>query len=269
MRNAGWEKNAQFRPSAGGVPDRKESYQLQFGDGMTGKWIEEGEVPGFRENALKFMHKCQEVSELLMRCFAIGLGFEDEEFFIKAHDVQRKESQTVLRLLRYFAVPEEEVQATGKRDYVRAGAHVDWDFVTLLFQRSPQESGLEICPGREASTEFGIGDEWTKVEFEEGDIVCNIGDLLMRWSDDRLKSTFHRVRTPNEKGDWWGERYSIAYFNQPCTDCVIKGREGKYEEITGSQFTEQAMKRNFKALREKQEALKEIVGNSEEAVSIV
>lgn len=38
-------------------------------------------------------------------------------------------------------------------------------------------------------TEFGIGDEWTKVEFAPGDIVCNIGDLLMSWSDDRYGST--------------------------------------------------------------------------------
>jgi len=46
--------------------------------------------------------------------------------------------------------------------YYRAGAHADWDFVTLLFQRKGQ-SGLEICPGREVVTTFGIGDEWTKV----------------------------------------------------------------------------------------------------------
>jgi len=35
QHNAGWEKNAQIRPSTGAV-DRKESYQMQFGEGMNG-----------------------------------------------------------------------------------------------------------------------------------------------------------------------------------------------------------------------------------------
>lgn len=69
---------------------------------------------------------------------------------------------------------------------------------------------MEICPGREVVTEFGLGDEWTKVELGPGDIICNIGDLLMSWSDDRFKSTFHRVKAPSEVGDYYGERYSIA-----------------------------------------------------------
>ena len=42
-------------------------------------------------------------------------------------------------------------------------------------------------------------------------IHCNIGDLLMSWSDDRFKSTFHRVKAPTEPGDYYGERYSIAF----------------------------------------------------------
>jgi len=173
------------------------------------------------------MHHCQAVSEQLMLCFARGLGFPDD-FFIKAHDVSRPESQTVLRLLHYFAM---NPTSPPPPNYHRAGAHVDWDFLTLLFQ-APGQSGLEICPGREVSTEFGIGDEWTKVEFGgEGDVVCNIGDLLMSWSDDRFKSTFHRVRTPrSEEGDrWWRERYSVAFFNQPCTDAVIQGPGKKCE----------------------------------------
>ena len=41
----------------------------------------------------------------------------------------------------------------------------------------------------------------------------NIGDALMRWSDDRLKSNYHRVRMPRP-GEYQGSRYSIAYFNQ-------------------------------------------------------
>ncbi|KAJ5547680.1 hypothetical protein N7513_004914 [Penicillium frequentans] len=228
--NVGWEKNSQIRPSTG-KPDSKESYQLQFGDNMKGLWVADEHLAGFQTTALEFMHRVQGISDKLMRCFA-------------------RDSQTTMRLLHYFALPEE---ADGKV-YHRAGAHADWDFLTLLFQKEGQ-SGLEICPGRESVTEFGIGDEWTKVEAKTGEIVCNIGDLLMSWSDDRFKSTFHRVKAPCESGDYFGDRYSIAYFNQPCKDALIQGPLKKYPMVTGAQFTDNAMKRNFAALQEKLKAV--------------
>lgn len=174
-RNVGWEKNSQVRPSTG-TADMKESYQMQFGEAMQDKWLPEDTLPGFKAEMQDFMHKAQAVSEKLMLCFARGLGFADD-YFVKAHDVTRSDCQSVLRLLHYFEADAKEEPREG---YFRAGAHADWDLFTLLFQR-PGQSGLEICPGREVVTEFGVGDRWTKVEFEEGDIVCNIGDLLMSW----------------------------------------------------------------------------------------
>lgn len=213
-KNVGWEKNAQIRPSTG-TADMKESYQLQFGKNMQDPdaWISTEILPGFKEKARSFMFRTQAVSEKVMVCFARGLGFPDD-YFIKAHDVSRPEAQSVLRLIHY---PAQEKSEPAKEGYFRAGKsmnvlkypspryefarnetgtnlsyysgpHADWDLLTLLYQR-PGQSGLEICPGRESVTEFGIGDEWTKVEFSPGDIVCNIGDLLMSWSDDRYDST--------------------------------------------------------------------------------
>lgn len=81
--------------------------------------------------------------------------------------------------------------------------------------------------------------------------MCNVGDLLMSWSDDRFKSTFHRVKAPCEPGDYYGERYSIAFFNQPCRDAQIQGPLKKYPLVTGEEFTRNAMTRNFKSLQEK------------------
>lgn len=248
-KNVGWEKQSQVRPSTG-YPDQKESYQLQFGDNMKDKWISEKALPGFQEHAQKFMMKAQSVSEKLMICFARGLGFPDD-YFVKAHDTKRPDCQSVLRLLHYFAV---DANQPVPDNYYRAGAHADWDLITLLFQR-PGQSGLEICPGREAVTSFGMSDTWTKVDFAPGDIVCNIGDLLMSWSDDRFKSTFHRVKAPSEEGDYYGPRYSIAFFNQPCVDCEIQGPLKKYPKVTGADFTKAAMERNFAALKVKKEAL--------------
>ncbi len=207
--NAGWERNSQIRPSTGAA-DCKESYQMQFGANMDGRWIGEDDLPRFKESSMTFMQRVQHVSEQLMTCFARGLGFEDD-YFIKAHDISRPDSQTVCRLLHYFETP----KSTDGKVYHRAGAHTDWDLVTLLFQKAGQ-SGLEICPGREVSTSFGMGDVWTKVDPDPDSnaIICNIGDLLMSWSDDRFKSTFHRVKAPSEPDDYYGERYSIAFFNQ-------------------------------------------------------
>ncbi|EMD94202.1 hypothetical protein COCC4DRAFT_48620 [Bipolaris maydis ATCC 48331] len=248
QHNAGWEKNAQIRPSTGAV-DRKESYQMQFGEAMNGRWLDEETLPGFQTQALEFMHQAQVVSEKLMKCFARGLKFEDD-YFVKAHDVRRPECQTVCRLLHYFETP--KVQDSTGQVYHRAGAHADWDFLTLLFQKAGQ-SGLEICPGREVSTSFGYGDAWTKVEpdVEKNAIVCNVGDLLMSWSDDRFKSTFHRVKAPCEPDDYYGERYSIAFFNQPCKDAKIQGPLKRYPMVTGEEFTRNAMSRNYQAIQEK------------------
>lgn len=175
-RNVGWERNSQVHPCTG-KPDTKESYQLQFGENMEGMWIGDEHVPGFRETSLAFMHRVQAVSEKLMLCFARGLGIPDD-YFIGYHDVTRPNSQTTMRLQHYFALSRENKNGEV---YYRAGAHCDWGFLTLLFQREGQ-SGLEIFPGREVVTEFALGDAWTKVDPKAGEIVCDIGDLLMPWS---------------------------------------------------------------------------------------
>lgn len=243
-QNVGWEKMSQVRPSTGAA-DTKESYQLQFGENMKDLWLENESLPGFKEEVLEFMHRLQGISEKLMICLARGLGFEDD-FFIKCHDISRANSQSALRLLHYYETP----QTNDGIIRHRAGAHVDWGFLTLLFQREGQ-SGLEICPGREAVTEHALGDAWTKVNFEPGVIVCNIGDLLMSWSDDRFKSTYHRVKAPCEEGDYYGERFSIAFFNQPCKDTLIQGPKKKYPLVTGEEFTRNAMDRFYAAIKAK------------------
>ncbi|KAI3325024.1 oxoglutarate/iron-dependent oxygenase [Xylariaceae sp. AK1471] len=245
-QNTGWEKAAQVRPSTG-QPDQKESYQMQYGAAMENShaWLPEETLPGFREASLAFMRQAQAVSEKLMVCLARGLGFDDDDYFVRAHDVADPEIQTVLRLLHYFPL---DPEALVPETYYRAGAHADWDLLTLLFQR-PGESGLEICPGRDAFTEFGLGDTWTKVAPMEGEIICNIGDLLMSWSDDRFKSTFHRVKTPRDPTvDYFGSRYSMAYFNQPIKNCRIQGPLKKYPAVSGSEFIQAAIKRNYAAL---------------------
>lgn len=111
----------------------------------------------------------------------------------------------------------------------RAGAHTDFDCLTMVFQQEGQ-GGLQVSPGR--GTE-GKGEEraWYSVTPKDGLITCNIGDMLMRWSDDRLKSTLHRVRMPRP-GEPRGARYSMAFFCQANKDEIIQGPEKKYPPIS-------------------------------------
>jgi len=174
----------------------------------------------------------------ILSIFAVALGFP-EDFFTKAHDVKRPDALCTLRLLHYHDI-------TGTQfppNYWRAGAHTDYDCLTMLFQRTG-EDGLEICPGREAHTSFGTGDQWTPIKAQTGEIVCNIGDMLMAWSDDRFKSLFHRVRCPGV-GENQGSRHSIAYFNQANKDVEIQGPLGKYPVMTAHKYIMDAVERNF------------------------
>ncbi|KAJ1033837.1 hypothetical protein NDA16_000046 [Ustilago loliicola] len=235
-KNMGWEKGAQIRPSTG-TADRKESMQLQFAR-MEGLWPSDDDVPHFRARAESFMHAVQQLSVQVMECFAEGLGLPLSTFTVGTVDPGVGDSQSTLRLLHYHSVEGKEFG----NNFWRAGSHADFDVLTMLFQRDG-EGGLEVCPGREVVGDFGHGNIWKNVEARSDRIVCNIGDQLMRWSDDRLKSTFHRVRLPKE-GEPKGPRYSIAFFNQARSNTVIQGPEKKYPPITGAEFIKQALERN-------------------------
>lgn len=235
-KNMGWEKGAQIRPSTG-TADQKESMQLQFAR-MEGIWPSDEDLAGFRKRAEAFMSAVQQLSVKVMECFAEGLGLPLSTFTEGTVDPGVGDSQSTLRLLHYHSVEGKEFGD----NFWRAGSHADFDVLTMLFQRDG-EGGLEVCPGREVVGDFGHGNVWKNVEARSDRIVCNIGDQLMRWSDDRLKSTFHRVRLPKQ-GEPKGPRYSIAFFNQARSDIVIQGPGKKYPPITGAEFIKQALERN-------------------------
>ncbi|KAM0791879.1 hypothetical protein ACM66B_004134 [Microbotryomycetes sp. NB124-2] len=250
-KNMGFEYKSQIRPSTG-YPDEKESMQLGFGLGpdMTKSWPSDQDCPGFRQEAEKFMKEVQGLSVKLMELLAEGVGLPKNTFTdgsVCPEDSDREDSMSTLRLLHYTSCEDKDFG----ENYYRAGAHADFDILTLLFQKEGQD-GLEVCPGRSISTDFGYGDEWTAVKVPKGSIVCNIGDQLMRWSDDKLKSTFHRVRAPSRaRNEYMGPRYSIGFFNQARKSAVIQGPLKRYPEINGAEFIAQAMNRNFAAALEK------------------
>ncbi|MXR37051.1 isopenicillin N synthase family dioxygenase [Craterilacuibacter sinensis] len=233
-QNAGWESLAQVRPSTG-TPDQKESYQITLPQ-MDAQWPSEFELPGFQAAMLDFERQCWKVGMQVLSCFADRLGFE-RDFFTRAHDPAADDYQSTLRLLHYYAIPAESREQLG---LWRAGAHTDFDSLTLLFQRDGQ-GGLQVCPGKEVE-----GQAWTSVPPSSQVITCNIGDMLMRWSDDQLPSNFHRVRNPLAH-EYQGPRYSIAFFCQANRSAVIQGPAAKYPPITAGDYLQQRIAANFTA----------------------
>ncbi len=230
--NAGWEFKAQVRPSTG-TPDNKESYQITL-PRMAGLWPSDEEIAGFQQALLTFEHRNWLLGMQVLSCFASKLGF-DRDFFTSAHDRTSDQYQCTLRLIHYMSM---ENAKPGDFAFWRAGAHTDFDCLTLLHQL-PGQGGLQLCPGSEAGS-----DRWTSVEPAGGVITCNIGDMLMRWSDDRLKSTLHRVRMPRA-GEYLGPRQSLAFFCQANRDAQIAGPNHKYEPISADDYLQQRIAANF------------------------
>ncbi len=230
--NTGWEYMSQVRPSTG-TADHKESFQITL-TRMAKLWPTGDELPGFKAAILAFERANWAVGMKVLSCFAFKLGFKPD-FFTECHDPMSPEYQSTLRLLHYMPMTDAKPE-----DYTgwRAGAHTDYDCLTLLHQRTGQ-GGLQLCPGKE-SAEL----EWTDVEPLPGVITCNIGDMLMRWSDDRLQSTLHRVRMPRQD-EYLGPRYSLPFFCQANKDAVIQGPGKIYDPITAHDYLQQRIAANF------------------------
>ncbi|SAM03969.1 hypothetical protein [Absidia glauca] len=262
-RNAGWEKFAQLRPQTG-LPDLKESMQLAFHH-IPDLWPNQQDAPNFQNNVQCFMEQCNRVSQQLLECFALGLGFP-EDFFTRCHDISQPDALNSLRFQHYFdlkgtvfdasqftptkldAVEEcgSLVTSEDVNDYYRAGPHTDPDTLTLLFQNNPGHDALEACQGRNDVTQFNQGTHWLPLCPQKDELVCNIGDMLMRWSDDQLKSNFHRVKRPEVD---LSSRYTIAYFTQANKSALIQGRTKYTEPLTAGDFLRQAMERNHQRVK--------------------
>jgi isopenicillin N synthase-like dioxygenase len=153
------------------------------------------ELPGFRTTLMTFEAAALELVVLLQRAIAVDLGL-DEHFF----DRYFEDSVSLLRLLHYPPHP-----GTFDGSVYGAGAHTDYGNLTLLAQ--DENGGLEVR-GRDGT--------WVPVPPQPGTFVCNIGDCLMRWTNDVYVSNAHRV--VNRSGR---ERYSIAYFGDPNAEALV------------------------------------------------
>jgi isopenicillin N synthase-like dioxygenase len=153
------------------------------------------DLPAFRPVLLEFHRAALDLVVLLHRAIATDLGIE-ERFF----DQYFTHAVGVLRLLHYPPHP-----GAFDGSVYGAGAHTDYGNLTLLAQ--------DDIGGLEVRTRDG---SWTVVPPAAGTFVCNIGDCLMRWTNDVYVSNAHRV--VNQSGR---ERYSVAYFGDPNSDAYV------------------------------------------------
>lgn len=152
-------------------------------------------LAGFRETLLAYFDRLLVVGALVHRAIAVDLG-EDAGYFAPAYD----RSLSALRILHYPPHP-----GVFDGELYGAGPHTDYGGVTLLAQ--DDNGGLEVRR-RDG--------EWIAVDPIPGTFVCNIGDAMMRWTNDIYVSNAHRV--VNRSGR---ERYSAAFFCEPNPETLI------------------------------------------------
>ena len=161
-------------------------------------WPEE--LPEFRETFEALYKAFEDAGDRVLRAIAIHLGLA-EDFFVPTV----LDGNSVMRLLRY--PPLEGAEAEGA---IRAAAHGDINTITLLL--GAEEAGLELL------TKQGV---WKAVDVPEGALVINVGDMLDRLTNSRLRSTTHRVVNPRGEAAYRA-RYSMPFFLHFRPDYMIE-----------------------------------------------
>ena len=184
------------------------------------------EIEGFETYVGGLYRALDELGRKVLSAIAHHLGLE-RDFFDDKVDL----GNSVLRLLHYPPVP---ADAEG----VRAGAHEDINVITLLL--GAEEAGLEV---------LDRDGQWLPIAPPPGAVVCNIGDMLQRLTNQALPSTTHRVVNPppERRGV---SRYSTPFFLhfepdyliQTLPSCVSAENPDHYDPITAEDFLQERLR---------------------------
>lgn len=220
--NRGWAaEGSEALDETSGQVDRKQAFNIGLDMAPDDPRVLAGEpfrgvniwpdMPDFRDVMLRYYDAVWSLAVSLHRAFARDLDLPPE-YFGRYFDAPL----ATLRLLSY-------PPASGQVGEIGAGAHTDYGSITLLM--TDGEPGLQVRPR---------GGDWMDVPHVEGAFVVNIGDCLMRWTNDIYVSTPHRVLPPKRA------RQSIAFFLDPNPDAVIDALPGtgsaKYPAVTGADY---------------------------------
>ena len=179
------------------------------------------ELPKFNSTGKETYQMLEKTGIYVLRALALFLDL-DEHYF----DNYVKNGNSILRPIHYPPILEEPKNA------VRAAAHGDINLITLLM--GAQGKGLQVQ---------NHNGDWIDAMAAPDEIVINVGDMLSRHSNNRLKSTIHRVVNP-PKENWGTSRYSIPFFLHPISDmplncldnCVDKEHPKQFEDTTAGAY---------------------------------
>ncbi|WP_284124383.1 isopenicillin N synthase family dioxygenase [Parerythrobacter aestuarii] len=171
------------------------------------------EVEGFEETFAALYAAFEKAGLRVLEAIAIHLGLDPKYFETTVED-----GNSVMRLLRYPPLEGEEAEGA-----IRAAAHGDINTITLLL--GAEEAGLELL------TKQG---EWLAVNPPPGALAVNIGDMLDRLTNGKLRSTTHRVVNPKGEAAYRA-RYSMPFFLHFRPDFVIEPLPSCGKEETGNE----------------------------------
>lgn len=216
------------------APDLKEFFQFgqtvedndpvksQYPDNVTVQ-----ELPAFTPTFFKAYRAFEKSGRYLLQAIALYLGL-DEHYF----DEQIHNGNSILRAIHYPPITQEPASA------LRAEQHEDINLITLLVGASAD--GLQILDKQ---------DNWVPVTSLPEQIVVNVGDMLQRLTNNRLKSTTHRVVNPPREM-WHTSRYSIPFFLHPKSEmpldclasCVSDEHPSEYAPITAGEYLDERLR---------------------------
>ena len=196
--------------------DENSKYKDQYPENVQVK-----ELPRFNLVGKEAYQMLEKTGVYVLRALALHLRL-DEFYF----DEYAKEGNSILRPIHYPPITEEPKNA------IRAAAHGDINLITLLM--GAQGRGLQVQ---------NHNGDWIDAIAQPDELVINVGDMLSRHTNNKLKSTIHQVVNPPR--ELWGtSRYSIPFFMHPVSEmkldclenCVDEENPKIFEDITAGDF---------------------------------
>jgi isopenicillin N synthase-like dioxygenase len=188
------------------------------------------EVPTFNQVTRAVYQKLEENGKHLLSAIATYLGLPIDYFDQHVHN-----GNSILRGIHYFPIENPDAIAA---DAVRAGAHEDINLITLLIGASAD--GLEVLTR---------SNEWLPIKAHHSDIVVNVGDMLQRLTNNKLKSTTHRVVNPPREL-MKTSRFSVPFFLHPRADmslasldsCIDESHPKAYSDMTAGEYLDERLR---------------------------
>lgn len=188
------------------------------------KWMhrnkEVHEIKDFQEKTDALYHQFDNLGQKLLSAIALFLKLDDDYFITHANH-----GNSLMRAIHYPPIQE-------SNSAERAGAHEDINLITLLL--GGHQRGLELLNKQ---------GQWEKIAVNRDVIICNIGDMLQRFTNHYLPSTTHRVAKSGS--DKTISRYSIPFFVHPNPDWQIKTLASCISGESPDRYPEHIMAEDF------------------------